>query len=135
HGQLRAAPACRRIKTVASLVGQRARIDLVALGRTGPAAGREHDRDRLADQQLALVNGLRRSALDDLGATFVAEFLGVRDNHAAQQLGELGLAGQYRLETGALFGELRLLFADFELLELGQVAQPGIEDRVGLLFG
>ena len=51
----------------------------------------------------------------------------------AHQFAQLGLAGEQRLELVALLGQLLLLLADLHLLELRQMAQLGLEDRLGLL--
>ncbi len=106
----------------------------MALGRTHPAAGRQHHGDRLVREQLGLLDRLRGGALDDAGAPLVAVFLGVGLDLVAHQLAQPGTAGEDGLELRALLGQLALLLADLHLLELGQMAQLGLQDRLGLLI-
>ena len=104
----------------------------MALGRARPAAGRQHDGQRLVGHQVGGLDRLRRRPLDDTGATRVAVFLGIGDDLRADQLGQLRLAGEQRFDFLALRGQPRLLVANLHFLEFRQVPQLGLEDRLGL---
>ena len=104
NGLLQIAPARGGLELVPGLVAQRADVDLVPLRGARPAQAGEHDRGRLAGQQLRLGNGLRGLALHQPGAALVAKLFGI-----AQQL-----------------------LADLHFLEACQVAQLGLEYRLGL---
>ena len=82
--------------------------------------------------ELRLGDRLRRLALDDDGAALVAVLLGELGELGLDELRELGLGFQRLLEVGALGGKLFLLAADLHLLELGEMAQLELEDRLGL---
>ena len=120
---------------VAGLVRERARIDLVALGRAHETALRQDDGRGLVGDELGFVDGLRGLALDDLRAAIVAVLLGVRFDFAGDELLELRLRLEDALELFAFLGELLLLVADLHFLELGEVAQLGLENRLGLDLG
>ena len=81
------------------------------------------------------VDGLRGLALDDLRAAVVAVLRGVRFDLAGDELLELRLRLENAFELFAFLGELLLLVADLHLFELGEVAQLGFEDRLGLDLG
>ena len=99
------------------------------------AALREHDRDGLARDELRLVDRLRGLALDDQGAALVAVLLGELRDLGLDELRELGLRLQRLLEIRPLLGQRLLLAADLHLLELGEMAQLELEDRLGLRVG
>jgi hypothetical protein len=132
HRGLVAATLRRGEEGVAGSVAERQRVDVVALGRAHPAALRQHDGDRLGRQQSALVQGLGRGPLDNLGAAIVAVLLGVSRQLVAHQSLEAGLAAEDLLQRIAFLRQRVLLAADLHLLELGQVAQAQLEDRLGL---
>ncbi len=60
-------------------------------------------------------------------------FVRILANLGGDELLQSRLALQQRLELLALGGELLLLLADLHLLELREMAQPGIENLLGLL--
>ena len=76
------------------------RIDLVALGGAHETAGRQHHRHRLVGNERGLIDRLGSLALDDLGAPIVAVLVRIGANLAGDQLAQLGLAGQQRLDVG-----------------------------------
>ena len=132
---LEAAAPRQRLERIPALVGKRARLDVVPLRRAHPAAGRQHDRHRLVGNERRLVDRLRGLALDDLGAPLVAVLLGIGADLGGDELLQLRLALQQRLELLTLGRERLLLLADLHLLELREVAQPRVEDLLGLLVG
>ncbi len=74
----------------------------------------------------------RRLALDDLRPARVAELLRVGHELVANELREFRGALQRLLEQLLLLRELFLLTADLHFLELREMAQLGLEDRLGL---
>ncbi len=130
---LEAPPARERLEGVSALVGERARLDVVPLGRARPAAGREHHRHGLVRDEARLIDRLRRLALDDLGAPLIPIGFRIGADLGGDELAQPRLALEERLELLALGGESLLLLADLQLLELRQVPQPRVEDLLGLL--
>src|SRR6185312_329962 len=131
--RLQAPAASHRLEAITALVGERVRIDVVALGGANEAAGREHDRHRLIGNERGLIDGLRGLPLDDAGAPLIAVLGRILADLAGDELLQSHLALQQRLELLALGHELLLLLTDLHLLELGEVTQPGVEDLLGLL--
>ena len=135
HRRLQAPSTGERLKGVAALVGERARLDVVALRRAHPAAGGQHHGHRLVGDEARLIDRLGRLALDDLGAPLVAIRFRIGADLGGDELPELRLALQQRLELLALSRERLLLLADSHLLEPGQMPQARVEDLLGLLIG
>ncbi len=104
----------------------------MSFGGARIAGLRQHDRHRLAGDQLRLVQRLRRFALDDLRATIVAIGFGVLKNLFLDQRLQSRRALQRFLQPVSLFLELVLLAADLHFLEFGQISQAQIENRFGL---
>jgi hypothetical protein len=101
--------------------------------RTKPPVGQHHGH-RLVRQQFAFLDRLRRGALDDARAPLIAVFPASAVDLGAHQLPQLGLAAEQLLELARSSRQRLLLLADLHLLELRQVAQLGLEDRLGLLI-
>jgi hypothetical protein len=132
---------------VAFLELQFGRILDLALGGADPAAVRQDDGDRFTDDH-RLDGGLgvddRRvgedRAADGAGraAALVQRMLDLQQGGAdlgqalADQLPLLLVAGQHGQDAVALFHQLGVLAADLHLFQLGQLAQAGVEDGVGL---
>ena len=107
----------------------------MAFRRAHPAAGGDHHGYRLVGDQRGLVDGLRRFALDDLRTPLVAKFLRVGLDLRGHQLFQFRFALEQRFELRLFRLELLLLFADLHFLELGEMAQLGLENRLDLLLG
>ncbi len=131
-GELQRLAARGGLEGVTGLVLQRSRVDLVALGRTHPTSGGEHDGDRLVGDQRSLVDGLGGLALDDLRSARIAVSFGIGGQLGADQFAQHRFAAEHRPQLVALGGELCLLAPDLHLFELGEVAQLGLEDGIRL---
>ena len=113
----------------------------VAAQRADPALLGDDDRDRLALDQRLLDRGLVvLGRLGKVGAAFAerrlrAELLAHLLDLAGDRLPLLLLGAEQRLELLALVAQLLVLLADLHLLELAQIAQPHVEDGVGLHVG
>ena len=97
---------------------------------------RQDDRDRLGGHQFLLGQGLgRRRARPAWCAARRRTPPASCSISSRISCAQLRRAAQDLLEPVALVGELLLLAADLHFLELGQVAQPQVEDRLGLDVG
>src|SRR5207302_3862525 len=124
-----------RLKGIAALVGERARLDVVTLRRAHPAAGGQHHGARRVGDEARLIDRLRRLALDDLGAPLIAVPVRIGADLGGDELTQLCLALEEALELLALDRERLLLLADSQLFEPGQMAQARVQDLLGLLVG
>ena len=104
----------------------------MAPGRARVAALRQDDRYRLTCDKLRLVQRLRGLAFHDLGTAFVTVSFCVLEDFLLEERLEPRRALQCLLQQVALFIKFVLLAADLHLLELGEIAQPQIEDGFGL---
>ncbi len=130
---LRGAALRGRAKRIAFAIGERLRIDVVALGRAHPALRTEDHGHRFARDQRGLVERLRSLALDQRRASIVAVLLRV----LAQFLLDQGLEPRLRTERHAQ-GRAFLLECvafgiDLHFFEPRELAQFRFEDVVGLL--
>ncbi len=133
--RLVAAQAHGIAETVAGLVVEPCRVDLVPLGGAHPALLREHHGDRLAGRQLTLVHGFGGGAFDDGRAAVVSELLGVGFQLLAHQGLEPAPGAEDLLQLVPLGGERLLLGADLHLLQPRQLPQLGVQHVVGLHLG
>ncbi len=136
HRKLIAAALRCGQEAVARTIVQRERVDLVAFRGTRPAAPRQHHRHRLTCDQLCLVQGLRRFALDNLGAAFVAigfrifEDLFLDERLEPRRTIERLLKQVSRSSCNSCCSPLIL-----NLLKLGEIAQTQVEDCFSLDIG
>ena len=113
----------------------------MAAQRADPALLRNHDGDRLAHHHRLFDRGLvvlRR--LGEIGAALaerrlLAELVAHLLDLAGDRLPLLLLGADQLLDVGLLLAQLLVLALDLHLLELAQVAQPHVEDGVGLHVG
>ena len=121
-----------RVFGVAGLVGGARQIEAVALARAHPAVARDDDRERLVDH-LALER--RAPRFFDHGAALVAVFLRVVPDLFRDELFHLGVAAEQRLQLLALDLELFQLGLDLDAFQARELAQPDLEDVLGLDVG
>ncbi len=130
---LRAARTHRTQQGIAVAVGQGGRVHVVALGRADPALFGQHHGHRLARHQLGFVDRLRRATLHQRRTARVAELLRIGHQLVADQLAQLGLAVQDRLDLVAFLGQLVLLAADLHFFQARQLLELGFQDVFGLV--
>ena len=135
HRRLVAAAPGHRPVSVTGAIAQAPRLDLVPLRGADPASFGEHHGDRLARREVRLSERLRRVTLDERRAALVAVALGIGQQLVADQHLQPSLALEDLREPAALGRELRLLGPDLHLLQAREIAQPQVEDRLGLHVG
>ena len=126
---------------VVGLEGDAREIGDMAAQRADPALLRNDHGDRLAHDHRLFDRGFivrrrnteGRAALADVGLR--AEFLPDLLDLARNRFPLLGRRSDQCLELRALFAQRLFLGADFHLFELAQIAQPHVEDGVGLHIG
>src|SRR3970040_1889897 len=130
-----AATEGRREEAIAGAIRDPFEVDLVTFGPAHPAALRKNHRHGLARRELRFGHGLGGLALDDRRTALVAVHLGERRELALDELLEACFRSQRGLQIRFLAGELRLLAFDLHLLELGEMTELDLENRLGLDIG
>ena len=131
----------REFQRIVGLEGDARQIADMAAQRPDPALIRHHDGDRLAHHHRLLDRGLVvLGRLGEGGAAFAE--IGLRPERRLQflDLARDGLPllrgrSDERLGLAALLAQRLFLGADFHLLQPAQIAQPHVEDGVGLHVG
>src|SRR5690606_24134663 len=132
HRKLVAAALCRGEELVSGLVAQRERVHFVALRRPGPATLRQDKRYRLARNQQSLIKRLRRLPLAQCRAPCVAICLRVLEDLLRDERLQPRRALQRLLDLVPFLVQLVLLAADLHFLELRQVPESQVQDRLRL---
>jgi len=117
------------VQGVAGLEGKPGRIDLVARHAADPALQADHDRDRFvddADLGHRLLLGL------DQRAALVAMLFGVGLDLADQQALQGSRAAEDLVELLLFVAQFLQFLLDLDCLQPRQLAQPDVEDVVGL---
>ena len=131
----------REVERVVGLEREAGQIGDLAAQRADPALLGNHDRDRLAlDQGLLDRRLVVRRRLRKTGAAFAERRLRPECvAHLADLVGDglplLLFRAQQLLDRFLLRAQLFVLLADFHLFQPAQVAQPHVEDGVGLHIG
>ena len=116
-------------------------VGLMAAQRADPALLGHHDGDRLAHHHRLFDRGLVvLGRLGEIGAALAerrlrAECLAHLLDLVGDRLPLLLLGADQLLDAGLLLAQLLVLGPDLHLFELAQVAQPHVEDGVGLHVG
>ena len=122
-------------QAVAVAVAQRGRVDVVALGGADPALLAEHDGHRLARHQFGLVDSACAASRATSGERRASpNFLASASSSSLTSFFSLALLARIDWIALALGVQLVLLAADLHFLQARQLAQPGLEDVVGLLL-
>jgi hypothetical protein len=119
----------RAVERVAGLERELRGVDLVALHRPHPALHADDDGDRLVDDAHLGDGALLRL---DQRAALVAERLGVGLDLADHRALRARRAGQDLARASAVRAQLLQLLLDLDRLEPRELAQPDVEDVVGL---
>ena len=104
----------------------------MAFRRTGEAPLGQDNSYRLTRNQLRFIKRLRSLTLDNCGTAIVTVGLGVFENLFFDHRLQACSAAERFIQRCALFIELVLLAPDLHFLELGKIAQPEVQNGLGL---
>ena len=120
---------------VTRLVAQPNRIHLMPFGGPHPAFFRQHHGHRIGGHQLGFIQGPGLGTHHDGRSAVITELIHVFTDFFDDLFFQLGIGVENGFQLFAFCFQLILLTTDFELFQLGQIAQANIQDGFGLNVG
>jgi hypothetical protein len=133
HGLLQVAALGGGLELIAALVAERARIDVVPFRRAHPAEARQHHGGRLAGEQFGLGDRLRGLALHQRVRRASPYSSASLSSSSRTSFVSRALLFKMPCRSRRAPREFLLLLANFHLFEPREMAQLGLEYRLGLL--